>query len=394
MDSRPSGNIDNPSTLGRFKRYTRPVQPVQRAQPQILSDVANEFVPISQTVPVKQVSPVSQSYNQQSMATPPVTQLRPVSQPQIQPPISQPNPPSPTTLTNIPFDEQYTQATQPQFPNENQNYIQPAHSQNINNSIPQQPAASTPNFIPTYENNYGGEYEDIKASRLSLAKQRIKNVKLKTFILSGSAALAFVLIGAFVIFMNWNNNSHIAQAQANNSNSQKGTSQNNYASSSPVTGNQIAAYTVPPTSPRYLIIPKIHAKTIISPVSLNSANLLDAPGNINTVGWWQASVQPGQSGSVVLDGFVNNGSQAGALSQLNQLTPGDTFSVEVGNGSSFNYKVVKIVQFGTSGLTMNDAISPVTKGVNGLNIITCTGQSLTCPATNYSDFVVFSEQIN
>jgi NADPH-dependent 7-cyano-7-deazaguanine reductase QueF len=42
---------------------------------------------------------------------------------------------------------------------------------------------------------------------------------------------------------------------------------------------------------------------------------------------------------------------------------------------------------------MDQAISPVQTGKSGLNIITCTGLTLTCPSSNNVDFVVFAVQI-
>jgi sortase (surface protein transpeptidase) len=251
--------------------------------------------------------------------------------------------------------------------------------------------------IPTYENNYNNEYEDVKSSRLRLFFQKFKK---KTIIVGSSAAMVIVLAGGFMFFMTLNHN-NIAQAQASHPSGNNGTislpanksNASDYASAIAPTATQIANYSVSATLPKYLIVPKLKIDAMIDPVGLDNNNRLNAPNNIFNVGWWQASSQPGQTGATVLDGFTNNGTSPGLFAALADLAPGDTFKLQTGNNTVLNYVVVKTVEYGTNGLNMDQAISPVSSTQSGLNIITCTGQTLTCPSTSNPDFVVFSQEL-
>jgi len=52
---------------------------------------------------------------------------------------------------------------------------------------------------------------------------------------------------------------------------------------------------------------------------------------------------------------------------------------------------VQISNFGKNQLSMEQAISPYDNSKPGLNIITCSGQTNTCPSSVY-DNVIFTEQ--
>jgi sortase (surface protein transpeptidase) len=130
---------------------------------------------------------------------------------------------------------------------------------------------------------------------------------------------------------------------------------------------------------------------MITPVALKNTNYLAAPSNIFNIGWWQQSSIPGETGSVVLDGFTTNGTIGGALSNLPKLKVGDTLTIQNGNNTKINYSVVQISSFGKNNLSMEQAITPYNLSKPSLNIITCSGQTSTCPSSVY-DSVVYAEQ--
>ncbi len=249
---------------------------------------------------------------------------------------------------------------------------------------------------PIYLNNYAGEYEDKKYSRFSLKMNQIT----KKFAVSAALVLTGLIVGVSLIFIG-SRDKNIADAQSNGSTTNVGgfalstnvnpISSPPYSSTSQPSSSEIQTYSVPANQPKYLIVPKLNINSMINPVGLKNTNYLAAPSNIYNIGWWQQSSVPGETGAVVLDGFTTNGTIGGVLSSLSKLKVGDTFTVQTGNNAKINYNVVQISSFGKNNLSMEQAITPYNLSKPGLNIITCSGQTSTCPSSVY-DSVVYAEQ--
>ncbi len=271
--------------------------------------------------------------------------------------------------------------------------LNPVQITNSDNVLEQQFSA------PIYLNNYSGEYEDSKYSRFSLKMNQIT----KKFVVLTSFVAIVLVAGAAFVFINLNNR-NIAQAQSNStikstqfggfslSNSINPVNTQPYPSSTEPSANQVANYSVAPDLPKYLNIPKLNSSSMITPVNLSkNKNYLGSPSNISNVGWWQESSLPGQTGAVILDGFTSNGESAGVFASISKLKVNDSFQIVKGDNSKLNYKIVKISNFGKDGVSMEEAITPVDATRPSLNIITCSGQTSTCPSSVY-DGVIFAQQ--
>lgn len=145
-----------------------------------------------------------------------------------------------------------------------------------------------------------------------------------------------------------------------------------------VTQKQVAAHTVAPLEPRFLSIPKLGVnKSRVVGVGVTSTNQLDTPRNIHDVGWYGKSSLPGtDTGAVLVDGHNGGPTKGGVFEHLHMLKPGDIISIERGDGQVFEYKVVennsiKLEEMNKSG--MKEMSEPISVGVQGLNIISCTG---------------------
>lgn len=418
-----SGSLDSLTGRNSFKHYSRPVQYAKRSKPQLFSDITDQFTPINQ-------ANINQS---QPQAQPLINSPKPTPSPVSQPPIYRPVTddvnivprseiePSFSEASEENYHEQFTQPVQPSAVNQAdyqlesstpETFPQPEQApqpepiptvqptQTVN-SDDQQPYNNLPAEVPIYANNYNGEYEDSRSSKFSL-KGLPGSKKLLLF---GTSIVTVAVLAGLFGFLLRTNNSNVVQAQASNSQSNQAssiavggksglsTSTSSYASTIEPTQSQISSYTVGVAQPRYLIIPQLKVYSMITPVNLNSSNNLDAPNNIYNVGWWQSSSLPNQTGAVVLDGFRTNGLQDGVFGTLNKIAVGDVIEVELGNSNAVDYKVVKIAPFGApNGVTMDQAVSPISSSANSLNIITCSGLSFTCPDSSGQDFVVFAEQ--
>ena len=421
MANQPLGNLDNPNVLGRFKQYSRPSAYVQRPKLNLSNDVTNQLnmmnqnnidsiqAPITQNMPRPSVLRSENHINNVSNKTL-NTHLQSKQHPHIQPTILQ----SEESRIYTDLQPQFIQKTlsQPQQQNlRESSYTNQQYQSEEATILVSQKVESDKQFedtvlsqtqdslfvknyaAPIYLNNYNGEYEDKKVRKFSRKSLSFNKGPL---ILASSVMVTILLAGGFVVFMNWNNNKNVVQAQSSTSinSNQNSDSSNpiNFASSVEPTASQVSNYTVGPTIPKYLIIPKINVTSMITPVNLNSKNFLESPSNIFNVGWWQSSSLPGQQGSTVLDGFTTNGSNYGVFNSLQKITPGDKILIQKGDNTKISYTVVKSTEFGTNNLTMDQAISPIDTKKPGLNIITCSMQSSTCPSTLNGDFVVFATE--
>jgi LPXTG-site transpeptidase (sortase) family protein len=144
--------------------------------------------------------------------------------------------------------------------------------------------------------------------------------------------------------------------------------------------NAVESYAVGPTLPRYLNIPKlgVHARVLSCGILNNGA--LATPNNVFDTCWYNESSEPGQPGAELIDGHVSSWTSHGVFYGIKTLQKGDKIQVQRGDGKTYTYKVVKRRLFDHNDVDMQSAITPVTEGKPGLNLITCTGDVI--PGTN------------
>jgi len=143
----------------------------------------------------------------------------------------------------------------------------------------------------------------------------------------------------------------------------------------PITQDDIDAWTVEENKPRYLSIEKIDIKNArVLPVGVGAAGQLLTPTSIYDVGWYEKSGLPGRSGAMLMDGHSGVGAP-GVFNRLPELVPGDVITVERGDGAVFKYEVVEnnTVSLDDADGKMNDMQVSADPTKEGLNLITCTG---------------------
>lgn len=159
-------------------------------------------------------------------------------------------------------------------------------------------------------------------------------------------------------------------------------------------GNQaFNNYVVAPDLPRYLKIAKLGVNARVMQVGVLADGALGAPANVHDAAWYTGSAKPGQAGATVLDGHVSSWKTPGVFHGLKTLLPGDKLTIVRGDGIVLTYMVVKTKTYEADKVDMQAAITPVTPGKSGLNLITCTGKVK--PGTHEFDkrVIVFAEQI-
>jgi sortase (surface protein transpeptidase) len=139
------------------------------------------------------------------------------------------------------------------------------------------------------------------------------------------------------------------------------------------TASSLASYVVAPNLPRYLIIPKLGVDARVLSVGVNAQGALETPSNIYDTAWYNESAEPGQPGTMLIDGHVSSWTADGVFYGLKTLVAGDLIKVERGDGMVFTYSVVKSQIYPSGNVDMTSAMTPVVAGQPGLNLITCTG---------------------
>lgn len=211
-------------------------------------------------------------------------------------------------------------------------------------------------------------------------------------VLTGIAVL-LILGGAFIAWNGLRTNRNV-EAQVKQL-SERGDDNNNTTSNevpSETKPGGTSSYRVAPTLPRALRIPKLGVDARVVRLGIKVNNELAAPHNIFDTGWYDGSAKPGEAGAMLIDGHASGPSKHGVFYALKTLKPGDMIEVERGDGKVFKYKVVSSKAYPADKVDMAAALTPITPGKPGLNLITCTGKVAASRTTFEDRLLVFAEQ--
>ena len=147
--------------------------------------------------------------------------------------------------------------------------------------------------------------------------------------------------------------------------------------------------TIPPkrsrnakATPMRLLIPAIDINAVVEEVGIltQSNKLGDNPGDLATptqspwddVGWYDAGPRPGERGSAVIDGHLDDQyGQPAVFWNLRKLHAGDEVQVVMSNGKKLTFRIMRIASYSPQAAPLQDIF-----GNNGgiyLNLITCAG---------------------
>lgn len=146
--------------------------------------------------------------------------------------------------------------------------------------------------------------------------------------------------------------------------------------------------------PERLIIPKLGIDADIQHVGITKKGNMAAPNNFVDVSWYKFGTVPGELGSAVISGHVDNALGTPAVFyDLQKLSPGDEIQVKDENGRALRFKVVKkeIYPYNLTGPELEGIFNE--SGRARLNLITCAGTWLPEAKTNDKRLVVFTEMI-
>ncbi len=147
------------------------------------------------------------------------------------------------------------------------------------------------------------------------------------------------------------------------------------------------------SKPLRLLIPSLAIDAHVQEVGITTKGTMGVPNNFKDVGWYKYGVAPGQLGSAVIDGHVDNAlALAGVFKRLADIKTGDDIYVVSEDGTKLRFIVVDIQSY-----PYNDAPTDIIftrDDAARLNLITCAGTWLIGQRTYNKRLVVYTEFAN
>ena len=138
--------------------------------------------------------------------------------------------------------------------------------------------------------------------------------------------------------------------------------------------------------PAHLTIPSIDVSATIDQVGITQKGNMATSKNFNNVGWYKYGVMPGEIGSAVIAGHVNDGfALPGVFVNLKDLKNGDDIYVTTNNNTRLHFVMTSRKIYNYDAPT--EEIFEDNSG-KLLKLITCTGNWLTELGTHEQRIVV------
>ncbi len=228
---------------------------------------------------------------------------------------------------------------------------------------------------------------------ISAMRTRRQKRLVGTFYAVGTFSFVFaILLGTSAILR-----SHEQKSQSSvlgDSTNNDGTPTSGSLSENKPTPEDMSSYLVAPTYPRFIRIQSIAVDSRVRRLGLDSKGEVDAPNNINDVGWYDGSVKPGEKdGASIIEAHVAGPTLRGVFWDLNKVPVGAIIEIEKGNGASIKYKVTKTEKVPPAQFVMNKYLTPEISGQHDLKLITSSGKYNVINGIYATRLVVFAQQI-
>jgi len=145
----------------------------------------------------------------------------------------------------------------------------------------------------------------------------------------------------------------------------------------------------PAEEPARLLIPSIGVDAKVQLVGVNAKGNMGVPSNFTDVAWYRYGTAPGQLGSAVIDGHVDNGlALAGVFKHLSDAKLGDDIQVVTKEGSTLHFTVDEIETYPLDAVPLDKVFNR--KDTARLTLITCTGSWVKNQKTYDTRLVVYA----
>jgi hypothetical protein len=133
----------------------------------------------------------------------------------------------------------------------------------------------------------------------------------------------------------------------------------------------LTALTTTRSVPLTLRIPVIGLSIAVSTLGLNADGTVQVPSDTVQVGWFRLGPTPGQLGSAVILGHVDNYTGPGVFFKLRTLAAGDEVDVGLADGITARFVVNAVVMYSKSQFPATRVYA--SHGSSALQLLTCGG---------------------
>lgn len=124
--------------------------------------------------------------------------------------------------------------------------------------------------------------------------------------------------------------------------------------------------------PERLIIPELRIDAYVEHLGIAPSGNMAVPRGFNTVGWFRLGTVPGERGSAVMDGHVNNALGMDAVfSKIHTLRKGSELYVRSEKGDLLRFLVEEVATYRKDAVPRERVFAR--DDVPRLNLITCAG---------------------
>lgn len=125
--------------------------------------------------------------------------------------------------------------------------------------------------------------------------------------------------------------------------------------------------------PQHISVPTISLDASIEKRGVVAGNRMAMPTSFSTVGWYEYGPAPGQKGTAVLYGHLNNGlGLSGVFEHLAHVKPGDEITITARDGSVTRFVVDRTETYPYTRVPQTAIASDPHEGAH-LTLITCAG---------------------
>jgi sortase (surface protein transpeptidase) len=152
--------------------------------------------------------------------------------------------------------------------------------------------------------------------------------------------------------------------------------------------------TVPKNYPATLSISSISVNAKVQHVGVTSKGNMAVPSNYSDVGWYRYGTIPGEIGTAVFDGHLDNALGFPAVfGRLSKVSIGDEVIVKTHGGKTLSFVVTNVTVYEYDDPLARDAIF-AHEGKSLIRLITCDGNWLSDKKTYGKRLVVTAELVN
>jgi len=196
-----------------------------------------------------------------------------------------------------------------------------------------------------------------------------------------TAGAVLALVGAGVLFIGIRGSDHPLPGPVPSAAAVRSATTTPAPSGQPM----LAALTTARSLPRTLRIPAIGLTVPLSTLGLDADGSVQVPSGIVQAGWFRLGPTPGQIGSAVILGHVDNYTGPGVFFKLRTLAAGDEVDVDLADGITARFVVNTVVMYPKSAFPAYRVYA--SHGSSALQLVTCGG-TFDHPTGSYQSNVV------